>query len=516
MKRDWTSRTALLLVGVILVIINIIGLNLFARVDLTDDKVYSLSEASIDLVENLDDPVTLKAFFTEELPAPYINYRRFLRDKLADYRAYGGANIQYEFVDPAEDEALQDEANRFRIPPVQIQVIESDNVQLKNAYMGLSIQYAGKREVIPVIQDLSSLEYDITSAIRRLSTEELPTVGFLTGHGEPPGQQAMQTYYNQLSRNYQPKSITVNDSLPMLSETPDALLIIAPTDSFPPHHLQAIDSYLVQGGKVGVLLNRVQADLQTGQAAPFDTGLEALLSHYGVVVSSNLLMDRQSSAITVQRQQGVFMMSQQIEYPFLPVSTSFNPDNMMVSRLSNMMFYFASTIDTSAVVPEELTFEPLIYSTSRSQLQEGFFMIQPEIAQQSALMDGPFVIGASYTGEFPSYYGEPNLSDQGRLVVVGDGDFLNETILGAIPGNIEFGLNMVDWMIQDEALLSIRSKKVEPRTLDETSEDIRPWIKNLNLFGPILLIVLFGLIRWRQRKGRQALFQAEIQNLNAK
>lgn len=515
MKRDWTSRTALLIIGLILVVVNIIGLTLFGRLDLTDDKVYSLSEASIHLIENLEDPVTLKAFFTEDLPAPYINYRRFLRDKLADYRAYGGSNIQYEFVDPAEDEDLQQEANRFRIPPVQIQVIESDNVQLKNAYMGLSIQYAGKREVIPVIQDLSTLEYDITSAIRRLSIEELPVVGFLAGHGEPPAQQAMGTLYNQLSRNYTPKSITVNDSLPMLSEDPDALLIIAPTDSFPPHHLQAIDSYLVQGGKIGVLINRVDANLQTGQATVLDTGLETLLARYGASVSPNLVMDKQSSAITVTRQQGFFNVAQQIEYPFLPVATNFNMESMMVNRLSNLVFYFASTIDTSAVLPETISRDPLIYTTSRSQVQEGFFMLQPEFAQQSAMTDGPFLVGAAYTGEFPSYYGDPNTSPEGRLVVVGDGDFVNETIVGAVPGNIEFGLNLVDWMIQDEALLSIRSKKIEPRTLGETPESIRPWIKNINLIGPILFIMLFGLFRWRQRKARQIVIQAEIQNMNA-
>lgn len=142
-------------------------------------------------------------------------------------------------------------------------------------------------------------------------------------------------------------------------------------------------------------------------------------------------------------------------------------------------------------------------------------MLQPEFAQQSAMTDGPFLVGAAYTGEFPSYYGDPNTSPEGRLVVVGDGDFVNETIVGAVPGNIEFGLNLVDWMIQDEALLSIRSKKIEPRTLGETPESIRPWIKNINLIGPILFIMLFGLFRWRQRKARQIVIQAEIQNMNA-
>ena len=84
MKRDWTSRSALVIAGLIVVVLNLAGLNLFARLDLTDDKVYSLSEASISLVENLDDPVTIVVFFTADLPAPYSSNRRFIKDKLDD------------------------------------------------------------------------------------------------------------------------------------------------------------------------------------------------------------------------------------------------------------------------------------------------------------------------------------------------------------------------------------------------------------------------------------------------
>ncbi len=201
MKRDWTSRSTSLVIGLILVVINLIGLNLFGRLDLTDDGVYSLSDASINIVEDLDDPVTITAFFTADLPAPYGTNRRFLKDKLDDYRAYGGQNVQYRFVDPAEDDDLRNDAQRLGIPAVQIQVIESDNVQFKNAYMGVAIEYGGERETVPVVQDLSTLEYDITGAIRRLTRESQPTVGFLTGHGEPSPTTDMQNLNQGLQRN---------------------------------------------------------------------------------------------------------------------------------------------------------------------------------------------------------------------------------------------------------------------------------------------------------------------------
>ncbi len=502
MKRDWSSRTAILLIGLILIVVNVIGLNFFGRLDLTDDDVYSLSDASIDLVENLDDPVTLTAFFTEGLPGPLSSNRRFLKDKLDDYRAYGGQNIQYKFVDPGDDAELREEANKFRIPEQQIQVIESDAVQFKNVYMGLAIQYGTEREVIPVIQDISTLEYDITGAIRRLTRESLPTVGFLTGHGEPMPTQALRTLYQQLSQNYDVKTITVADSLPALSESTDALIIMAPTDTIPDLHLQAIDQYLMDGGRLAVLLNRVTANLQAGQATALSVGLENLLGSYGINISENLIMDAQSSAITVQRQQGMFMINQQIEYPFFPIASNFSDDNLMVNRLSNVMFYFASSIDTTGTLPSTVSYEPLISSSENSQLQEGFFMIQPGMPGQS-FAGGPYTMAASYSGQFPSAFQSGMSSLDTRMIVVGDGDFLNESIVGPIPGNIEFGLNMVDWLVQDDALLAIRAKKIEPRALEPTSEGARPWIKYTNMLLPTLIVVIFGLIRWRQRKSRQ-------------
>jgi gliding-associated putative ABC transporter substrate-binding component GldG len=483
----------------ILVVVNLIGLNLFWRADLTDDDVYSLSEASIQTVENLDDPVTVTAFFTSDLPAPYSSNRRFLKDKLDDYRAYGGANFQYRFVDPRDDDALRDEATQYQIPPVQIQVVESDNVQLKNAYMGVAIEYGGERESIPVVQDLSSLEYDITSAIRRLTRDTTPRVGFLTGHGEPNPQQAMQTLQQRLSRNYTASTVSAAD---LAEDPPEALLVVAPTDTVPNADLRAIDAYIQSGGKIGFLFNRVQADLQSGQASLLYTGLDSLLAAYGTGLSENLVLDQQSSVVTVQRRQGFFNVSQQIPYPFFPVASNFDRNNMMVNRLREVVFYFVSTVDTSLVQADGVQTDYLIKSSSHSSLQQGFFFIQPTM-EQPQYSDGPYVLAAAYRGSFPSAFNPGQSSEPTRMVVVGDGDFINESIVGAIPGNMEFAQNIVDWLVQDEALLSIRAKKVAARSLEEISDGAKPWVKWGNMLAPVLIVMVFGLLRWRSKKSRQ-------------
>ena len=386
------------------------------------------------------------------------------------------------------------------IPAVQIQVIESDNVQLKNAYMGVAIQFEDQRESIPVIEDLARLEYDLTSAIRRLTRQRKPVAAFLTGHGEPDPLQDMPALHQGLSSNYETTTVEAADLSG--ASFPDVLLVVAPTDTVPDADLRAMDEYVMNGGRLGLLVNRVAANLQAGQAAELNIGLGVLLDTYGASLLPNLIMDEKSSVVTMQRRQGMFNISQQIEYPLLPVASSFNPANPMVNRLRDVMFYFVSSIDTSGAIPEGVTMQPLVYSSNRSGVQQGFFMLQPT-QSTAALSGGPYTLAAAYTGTFPSAFIPGRTSMPARLVVVGDGDFLNESILGAVGSNTEFGLNMVDWLAQDEALLAIRSKSIEPRKLRETPEGLRPLIKYGNMVGPLLLIILFGFGRWRKRRNRQ-------------
>lgn len=508
MKRNWTTRTSLLLIGGILVALNLIGLNWFGRLDLTDNDVYTLSPASIDLVEDLDDPVTFRAFFTEDLPAPYGSNARFLRDKLDDYRAYGGGNVQYTFVDPGENEDLQEEATRFRIPPVQIQVLENDNIQIKNAYMGLAIEYGGEREILPVVQDLSTLEYDITTALRRLTSDRLPTVGFLTGHGELTLQQQLPTFQQLLQRNYTVQTVSVQaDSL---RPRPDVLVVASPTDSLGEATQRALDGYIMGGGRVAFLVNRVAAQLQQGFAQEQTTGLETLLATYGLRVRADLVQDAQSAALTTQRNFNGLPVLQRIDYPFLPILSNFNPDNLMVSRLPEVMLYFASTLDTETELPTGVVVEVLASSTPQSATMEGFFMIQPN-PNPVPFTGGPYPLAAAYSGTFPSAFGAGQ-SEETRLVLVGDGDFLNEEVIQGIgqqwPGNLAFGLNLVDWLAQDDALLTIRAKTIEPRPLQPVSDGAKPLIRYFVILGPVLLVLLFGLLRWHFRRQRQIVVTA--------
>lgn len=164
---------------VVIVLVNLVSATLYYRVDLTRDKVYSLSRASQNVVSTLSEPLTIKVFFSKNLPAPHNNTERYLHDLLDEYSSHGGKLFNYMFHDVTPKEAgLTDEADRNRkladdygISPVQIRIIENDEVKFQQAYMGLVIIHGDMVEKIPAITATDGLEYKLTTAIQNLNNK---------------------------------------------------------------------------------------------------------------------------------------------------------------------------------------------------------------------------------------------------------------------------------------------------------------------------------------------------------
>ena len=164
---------------VIIGLVNIVGITLFFRADLTRDKIYSLSQASQDVVETLSEPLSIKVFFSKDLPAPHNNTERYLRDLLEEYAAKGKKYFNYTFYNVTqEDGALtqksdenRDMARDYGIQPVQIRIMENDEVKFKNAYMGLVILHGDLMEKIEAITSTNGLEYKLTTAIQKMNNK---------------------------------------------------------------------------------------------------------------------------------------------------------------------------------------------------------------------------------------------------------------------------------------------------------------------------------------------------------
>ncbi|MGD9007644.1 MAG: Gldg family protein [Desulfobacteraceae bacterium] len=167
----------LLLYVSVIVLINLAGITLFFRSDLTGNKIYSLSEVSKQVVATLSEPLTIKVFFTKDLPAPHNNTQRYLQDLLGEYALHNKKHFKAQFYNVTpETEGISDDArdNRetarnYGIHPVQIQTVEKDEVKFKQAFMGLVLIHGDVIERIPTITSTDRLEYKITTAIQKLN-----------------------------------------------------------------------------------------------------------------------------------------------------------------------------------------------------------------------------------------------------------------------------------------------------------------------------------------------------------
>lgn len=170
---------------VVVVLVNVAGTTLFFRVDMTADNIYSLSEASREVVGNLSEPLNIYVFFTEDLPAPHNNTERYLRDLLEEYAVHSNRFFNYRFYDVSaeegdigEDERRNQELARdYGISPVQVQNIEQDEVQFQRAYMGLVMLHGDVVEKVPAITSTEGLEYEITSKIEKMNNKISALIG---------------------------------------------------------------------------------------------------------------------------------------------------------------------------------------------------------------------------------------------------------------------------------------------------------------------------------------------------
>ncbi|HTP80390.1 MAG TPA: Gldg family protein [Bacteroidota bacterium] len=499
-KAQSLLRVGLLLV--VLILLNVISVRLFTRIDLTRQKIYTLSDASKNLVRSLDDRVSVKAYFTEDLPSPYNNNRRAVLDILNDYRAYSNGNLHFEFINPEGDKAEQ-QARQDGIPAVEVQAVKEDKFEVKRAYLGLVFLYEDRKETIPVVQNLGSLEYDISSALKRLTTRTKKKIGYTTGHQEPE-LSSLKKADEEVSAQYELVPVDLSRNAPVPQDIA-ALLVISPMTRFSDSAKYSLDQYIMHGGKVAFLLNRMNANLQQRFAQPVDLGLDDMLENYGVRVNADLIRDAQCANVTVMQQQGPFQIQSQIPFPYLPNAATFDKTNPIVKDLQSIIFYFVSSVDTSFAASKGLKAEVLVRSSKQSGRQTGFAMLDPfQHYTQADMQESGIPMAAVVEGSFKSFFaGKPlapavSSSPVTRILVVGDGDFMKDDFLSN-RNNLTFFSNIVDYLADDAGLITIRSKNVSLPPLEQISDGAKQLVKYGDLVLPPAIVIAYGLLRWRRR-----------------
>lgn len=156
----------------LVVLINIAAQSAFVRWDLTENNIYSLSPVSKEVVGSLSEPLTIKAFFSQELPPPYNTHKQYFRDILVEYAQNANQNFNYELIEvPAQSKAKQRQAEKYGIQPMQVQIVEEDALSYKKVYMGAVLIHGDAVEKLPSITSPRDLEYKLTSSMRKLQNK---------------------------------------------------------------------------------------------------------------------------------------------------------------------------------------------------------------------------------------------------------------------------------------------------------------------------------------------------------
>ncbi|MCB9219825.1 MAG: Gldg family protein [Ignavibacteriales bacterium] len=488
-------QTTLFLTIAILILVNVLSSRYFFRIDLTEDQRYSLSDATKSILEKLDEPVTVTSYFSEDLPPDIEKVRQDFKDMLIEYSNRSNGQVVYEFINPNEDQEKEMQAQQNGISPIMINVRDKDQMKQQKAYLGALLQMGEKKEPIPFIQPGAAMEYALSSAIKKLSAKERPVIGLLQGSGEP-SMSSFQQLMQQLSVMYEVKPITFTDTTNVPIEV-KTLAVIAPSDSMIQRDFNYLDEFLSRGGRLLLAINAVKGNFQTAQGELVNTGFSNWLSKYGITIEDNFLIDANCSSVMVQQNQGGFRMNIPIQFPYLPIISTFT-DHPITKGLEAVMMPFASSL-TIAPKDTSISYVTLATSSKKSSLETLplFFNIEKKWgASDFGMSEIP--VAVAMEGNFVN-------NTLSKMVVFSDGDFAvngeGQQAQQLQPDNVSLMTNSIDWLSDDTGLIELRTKGITSRPLDAQLEDgTKSLVKYGNFLFPIILIVLFGIIRFQYKK----------------
>ena len=464
----------------IVVLLNVIGSYVFTRVDLTAEKRYSLSDATKEMLRELDDIVYFQVYLEGEFPAGFKRLKNATREMLDEFRAYSD-KIEYEFINPSESDDPQERNATYQIlvdrglNPTDLQVNAADGMKKQIIFPGAIATYKDNEEPVELLRSqlgmppervlnnsIESLEFNLANAIKSLTTVIKPKIAFVEGHGElSPIEKAditnaLKEYYivSDIRIDGQVNSMTErieSDSLGTVVRKKYAAIIIAKPDTvFSEKDKFLIDQYIMYGGKVLWLVEPVFASMDSLQFAGATMGissglnLDDMLFNYGVRLNTNLVMDL--NALPIPLTTGNIAGQPQIDffpwYYFPLVNPASN--HPIVNNLNSVKTEFVSSLDTIQVsnVRKSILLETSDYSrTVNVPVYINLNILQQE-PDERMYQDPPQPVAILLEGIFESNYTNriPPLvqfdktirfreqSKPTKMIVVTDGDVIRNQL----------------------------------------------------------------------------------------
>jgi len=536
-----------LLIGIV-ILLNLLASGYFYRLDMTAEKRYSLSDFSIQTLDSLDRYLTVKVYLEGDFPPTIQRYKQAVKDMLSEIKVYGGKYVQYEFVDPSGNNELMQSFVDKGISPLTLNIKSSQTSEARQYVFPVAVlNYDGREEMVDLFKgatDYSTgepsprraeemLEYKLIHAMRRLTQGSKKVVGILTGHKETMPARNRE-FLRDLDNLYIPAEINIRKG-ESISPSVAVLLVMQPDTAFSEREKYEIDQYIMRGGKVLWMLDQQDVNLHY-QAEVLSRlrvlNLDDLFMRYGFKINYDLVSDLNCSTLELvipnPNAPPTFTSQRWIYYPLITRL----PDHPITRNLDAVKLRYASSIDTLAQT--DLRFTPLLISSPYSRAQNGVTFIdlnasimkppKPEELRglgnkmMAVLIEGQFrslfegreaPLDAEAVHPPTAQFLRRNVHDS-RMIVIGDGHItIGEDVRGKIEfmayDNKSFLLNCIDYLLGGESLIHIRAKEIQYRALDQKkvrgNENL--W-RTLNLAGPVVIILLMGLIlAWNRKRKYQ-------------
>ena len=556
------SLVRITLLLAILIVINVLASFVYTRFDLTRERRYSLAPGTKELLTGLKDVVYIKVYLEGDFPPGFQKLQGSVKDMLAEMRRLAGGNLEFEFVNPADQPTelatnqLYEQLYKLGLQPTDLQNRTADGMARKVIWPGAVVYYRTKEvasnfllgagaggspmEIINASEE--ALEYTLANAIKKATSLYKPRIAFTDGHGELDGV-ATSDIARALSEFYTLQRYDVK-SIEAIPQDIDLLVIAKPTQKLTDWSKYKIDNFIMRGGKVLWLLDGVGAAMDSMKtdnffmAMPNQLGLDDMLFKYGVRINSDLIQDVKASRIPIvygtlggQPQQKLFPW---FYFPLISGETQ----HPIVRNLDPIAFQFVSSIDVvdapgvdKSILLRSSNLSRKLMAPVRVNLQ-----LATEQSKEEQFNKPNQNVAVLLEGQFPSFFknrylnefaqkaidslgmSQKEVSVKTKMIVISDGDVIRNHVrknsqeiypLGfdrytnQMYGNKVFLMNAIDYLLDDAGLINVRSKQITLRMLDgkKVSEQRSRW-QALNLGLPVVLLLIFGFGRnqWRKRK----------------
>jgi gliding motility-associatede transport system auxiliary component len=562
MNKILASKLWWLFLLIVLIGFNYLASVVHTRVDLTQEKRYTLSPATKKLIKGLHDPVTVTVFLSGDMPAGFKKLSNSTKEMLQEFKELGGSNIHFKFEKPGEGlsdtakEKLQLHLDSLGLKPTNIKVkAKAGEAQEERlVYPGALVKYRDREVAVDLLQgqDMTGgmqslnnaealLEYKMARSIQKITSDTVPAIGYLVGNGEPLTYNVFDLIEHTLRQEYRFGFIPI-DSVPVIPTVFDALVIVKPTTPFNEKQKLKIDQYIMQGGKVFWLIDRLYAEMDSLMRSHSDfvaydrnLNLDDQLFKYGVRINGDLVQDLQCDRIPlVVGNYGSQPQMQLVSWPYFPTLSCYS-NHPIAKNMDNVLSIFPNSIDT---VKNNIKKTVLLASSERSRIistpaivtlnsiktEEDKNTFNKPFIPVAVLLEGRF--SSLYTGRLSSgkldtlagLYKQPfraATEKESKMIVVSDADVVSNVVTaneGPLPmgynqftnyqyANKDFFLNCIQYLTDSSGILETRSKDFTLRLLDpQKTEDDRTKWQLLSIGLPVVLVLLFGAVYQAVRK----------------